>query len=530
MRLRDLLLGSAMALALGGAAVAAPAGIVIQPGGNGSGSVTSVGCPSGVITTSGNCLPLTVAGVAGDVVTAAGANGVQDSGTLLTALAPKASPTFTGTVDIPALDLTAITGSTQCLHVNTSGVVSGVGSDCGAGGGVTSLTATSPLTGGVITTTGSIGLPAPLAGATANYTAHGVLFGEGSASALAASAAGTAGQFLLSGGASADPAFSSLASLTSSGLFMAGATGGGEGVDTVNAKNFYQMGSLIQVVPFSSSCTPPACTYTLPGITDTLLGAGTVETITAAYTFTPAPTFSGGINLGNNTGIVTGAAGAPELFFDDTMPLNRFAFFYAPTFAGNTMLGIGSNGSTFTGTSTVAGGISFDETINQSSTAGWYFIRCAPTLTAGGSGIANCYDVNIGGSSKWSVDKAGNTNLAGAAAALEFGGAIAIENVTPTCSATGGSPTCTVNAHSGSLAFKVTLGAASSATTITITPGYTAANGFVCTANDNTTSTERLFQNTALSATTCTLTFFNAAGTATSPGATDVISGIAVGM
>lgn len=30
---------------------------------------------------------------------------------------------------------TAITGSTQCLHVNSSGVVSGTGSDCGAGGG-----------------------------------------------------------------------------------------------------------------------------------------------------------------------------------------------------------------------------------------------------------------------------------------------------------------------------------------------------------------------------------------------------------
>ena len=36
---------------------------------------------------------------------------------------------------------TNVTGSTQCLHVNSSGVVSGTGSDCGAGGGgVSSLT------------------------------------------------------------------------------------------------------------------------------------------------------------------------------------------------------------------------------------------------------------------------------------------------------------------------------------------------------------------------------------------------------
>src|SRR5580765_7355558 len=43
--------------------------------------------------------------------------------------APTASPTFTGTVTLP------ITGSVQCLHVSSVGVVSGTGADCGAGGG-----------------------------------------------------------------------------------------------------------------------------------------------------------------------------------------------------------------------------------------------------------------------------------------------------------------------------------------------------------------------------------------------------------
>jgi hypothetical protein len=491
MRLRDLLLGSAMALALGGAAVAAPAGIVIQPGGNGSGSVTSVGCPSGVITTSGNCLPLTVAGVAGDVVTAAGANGVQDSGTLLTALAPKASPTFTGTVDIPALDLTAITGSTQCLHVNTSGVVSGVGSDCGAGGGVTSLTATSPLTGGVITTTGSIGLPAPLAGATANYTAHGVLFGEGSASALAASAAGTAGQFLLSGGASADPAFSSLASLTSSGLFMAGATGGGEGVDTVNAKNFYQMGSLIQVVPFSSSCTPPACTYTLPGISDTLAGIGTAETITASWTHNTSILFPSGVGLRNNPAGI-------ELDVQ-TFPSNGGAFYVAysdsgATTNGGAAFGLGTFG-TFSGASGILKGADFDPTINMSGTGGFTGYDCRPTLTAIGSGEQSCLRIASGATERARIDINGFQ--------------VALSAVPP---ATG---TCAVGALTGGLSAgkMVTSGACGASTTVILTlpAGSKTANGIIGRLIDLTTPAD-IFNETATSATAVTFTGTAASG------------------
>lgn len=42
---------------------------------------------------------------------------------------PFASPTFTGTVTTP------ITGSTQCLHVSTTGVLSGTGVDCPSSGG-----------------------------------------------------------------------------------------------------------------------------------------------------------------------------------------------------------------------------------------------------------------------------------------------------------------------------------------------------------------------------------------------------------
>jgi hypothetical protein len=44
-----------------------------------------------------------------------------------TTRAPVGSPSFTGTVTLP------VTGSTQCLHVNAAGAVSGVGADCGLG-------------------------------------------------------------------------------------------------------------------------------------------------------------------------------------------------------------------------------------------------------------------------------------------------------------------------------------------------------------------------------------------------------------
>ncbi len=59
--------------------------------------------------------------------------------TQLNAKSPSASPSFTGTVTTP------ITGAVQCLHVNSSGVLSGTGSDCGSGGGG----GTNPTTSGI---------------------------------------------------------------------------------------------------------------------------------------------------------------------------------------------------------------------------------------------------------------------------------------------------------------------------------------------------------------------------------------------
>lgn len=50
-------------------------------------------------------------------------------------IAKTASPTFTGTVTTPALTISGITGSIQCLQISATGVISGSGAGCGGGAG-----------------------------------------------------------------------------------------------------------------------------------------------------------------------------------------------------------------------------------------------------------------------------------------------------------------------------------------------------------------------------------------------------------
>src|SRR5580658_5076187 len=107
-------------------------------GGGGSGTVTSVAtsgiATGGPISTSGTVTVLgsgntataatantNLAGaVTGDIVTTDGSGNVQDSGTLLSSLAPKASPTFTGTVTESNLHITG-TLEDGSSSVGTSG-------------------------------------------------------------------------------------------------------------------------------------------------------------------------------------------------------------------------------------------------------------------------------------------------------------------------------------------------------------------------------------------------------------------------
>lgn len=100
------------------------------------------GTPSAITLTNGTNLPLAaITGFGANVATFLAA---PSSANLLAALTTKTgtgnavfgtAPTISSLNATTALTLAFLTGSTQCLQVNTSGVVSGTGSACGAGGG-----------------------------------------------------------------------------------------------------------------------------------------------------------------------------------------------------------------------------------------------------------------------------------------------------------------------------------------------------------------------------------------------------------
>lgn len=66
--------------------------------------------------------------------TASGATGTTSTNLVFSTSPTLVTPNI-GSATASGLTLSGITGSTQCLHVNSSGVVSGTASDCGAGGG-----------------------------------------------------------------------------------------------------------------------------------------------------------------------------------------------------------------------------------------------------------------------------------------------------------------------------------------------------------------------------------------------------------
>lgn len=74
----------------------------------------------------------------------------------ITAILLSAANTYSATQTLSGLTLSGITGSAQCLHVSSAGVVTGTGSDCGSGGGAVSSVAggcgvaVAPTTGAVV--------------------------------------------------------------------------------------------------------------------------------------------------------------------------------------------------------------------------------------------------------------------------------------------------------------------------------------------------------------------------------------------
>lgn len=168
---------------------------------------------------------------------------------ILAAIALAAPAAAQQQVTAAKLILSTITGSTQCLHADTNGVVTGTGSDCSGGGGsgtVTSVGTGAGLTGGPVTTAGTISLAnslnlrilanisgsstAPIGNtfsdivdAVLTCSAQGDVIFRGF-SGWACLAPGTAGQALESGGAGANPTWSTI---TGTGTVTSVTAGGG---------------------------------------------------------------------------------------------------------------------------------------------------------------------------------------------------------------------------------------------------------------------------------------------------------------
>jgi len=90
-----------------------------------------------------------------------------------------------GTLVLGATELSGITGSTQCLHVNSSGIISGTGSDCGGGGGSSALSSITAAIGSNTIANGDN--PQVWNWATTTSGQIGMTFGETTASASAGS-------------------------------------------------------------------------------------------------------------------------------------------------------------------------------------------------------------------------------------------------------------------------------------------------------------------------------------------------------
>ncbi len=150
-------------------------------------------------------------------------------------------------------------------------------------------------------------------------------------------------------------------------------------------------------------------------------------------------------------------------------------------------------------------------------------------LTVTDSGSAASLAINAKGTGTIALGNV-STGAVTVTPALNLGGALQTltkvlgsSTVLSTCAEAGtGSPTCSYTNSAGSFTEKITLASSASATSITLTFPNAAANMYICDGFDATTTTIRLKQ-TGGGTGTAVLTYYNDAGTATSPGATDIL-------
>jgi hypothetical protein len=170
---------------------------------------------------------------------------------------------------------TNVTGSTQCLHVNTSGVVSGTGSDCGSGGSTafSALTGSTNTTAAMVVGTGAslaasgsgtiTATAAPVAGISGLGTGVGTWLATPSSSNLASAVTGATGTGALVFGTS--PTFTTPALGTPSALVLTNATGTPSSIGLANGTGLpltglaTQASNTIDCNATGGSASPTAC-------------------------------------------------------------------------------------------------------------------------------------------------------------------------------------------------------------------------------------------------------------------------------
>lgn len=291
------------------------------------------------ITTAG---VVTVIGLQGHVLPSVATGYLNyNSGWLLTN--PFASPTFTGTVTLP------ITGSTQCLHVSSSGVVSGTGTDCGtgSGGGVTSFTSAnlSPL----FTTSYGSGVGAVSQTFALDNAAACNIFGNPTGSLGAPVYFGLTSPLVCSGGALAGPTIvTSAASLTNNAVVIGG---GGQATSTITVATtttyalFATAGApafravVNGDLPGTGSTTVNGTTCTLGSTCSLPLSAGLLFGSTSLPSSSTAPTTGqflewNGTNIigGTPSGTISGLTNHEGVVATGTTTVGATPVYYASTY------------------------------------------------------------------------------------------------------------------------------------------------------------------------------------------------------
>lgn len=366
-----------------------------------------------------------------------------------------------------ALTDSGITGSTQCLHVNTSGLVSGTGSDCGSGGG--SGTVNSGASGdlayyastGTAVSQLAIGGNLALSSGTL-ITSQPINAQTGTTYTMLSSDAGKLVTFTNASAIAVTLPVATSAGFTAGYSFDVQVPGAGTATITPTTSTINGAASLAIASGRGCTITSDGTNYQVSACTATVTGG--TGTVTSASVVT-ANGFSGSVATATTTPAIT--------------------------------LSVNSNG--------VLKGVSGNLT---SATAGTDFVVPGGPLGTPSSGTLT-----------YATGLPITTGVSGLATGMA---AYLAANTTFTIAATG----CTPSAHAGG-AFAGTITLASGpCTSIVVTmngaTGYTTANGYHCNVGDRTTQAAGtyipMWGESATTTTTATLPIPGAAG------ATDVIS------